>query len=96
MYISNGFVCGGTPSVSIRLSCVKPLRDMMMLLTFTTGETRLFDASILTGPIFEPLKNPVIFSKCEVDHGVATWMDGDIDCAPEYMYEHSFEYSVAS
>lgn len=25
-------------------------------------------------------------------HGVITWMNDEIDCAPEYIYEHSFEY----
>ena len=24
-----------------------------------------------------------------------TWLDGDIDCAPEFMYKHSYEYSKA-
>lgn len=34
----------------------------------------------------------VLFNSVAVDHGVVTWLDGDIDCAPEYMYTHSYAY----
>ena len=71
---------------------VKPLDDMMMLLTFSTGEQRLFDASVLNGPAFAPLTDEKIFKDCKIVDGVVTWMDEDIDCAPEYMYEHSYAY----
>ena len=92
MTISNGYVYAGNPSNSISIIRVKPLSDMMMLLTFDTGETRLFDATVLDGPVFRPLRDPAIFQSAEIDHGIITWMDGSIDCAPEFMYEHSFEY----
>ncbi|WP_080664523.1 DUF2442 domain-containing protein [Enterocloster clostridioformis] len=69
---------------------------MMMIITFSTGEQRLFDASILDGPVFEPLKNTDVFKCAEVEHGVVTWQDGEIDCAPEFMYENSYEYSMVS
>lgn len=26
--------------------------------------------------------------------GIVTWLDGDVDCAPEFMYKNSFEYSA--
>ena len=64
----------------------------MMILTFSSGERRLFDAAILNGPVFEPLKNPEIFQDVSVEYGVVTWMNGEIDCAPEYMYQHSYRY----
>lgn len=96
MFISNGFVYGGQPKEAIKILSVKPLNDMMMIITFTTGETRLFDATILQGVVFEPLKDADIFKAAVVDHGVVTWLDGDIDCAPEFMYENSFEYSMVS
>jgi hypothetical protein len=96
MYISNGYVCGGIPEETLKIREVKVLPDMMLILTFSTGERRLFDASILHGIVFEPLNNPEIFSDAIIEHGVVTWMDGEIDCAPEYMYEHSYEYSMVS
>ena len=52
MYYYNGFVCGGEPEEAIKVIKVKPLQDQIMLLTFNNGETRLFDATALTGPVF--------------------------------------------
>ena len=92
MYYSKGFVCGGYPEAPIKIESVKPLGDMMMLVSFNNGETRLFDASCLQGEVFEPLKEEAVFRNCIIEYGVPTWSEGSIDCAPEYIYDHSFEY----
>ena len=94
MYIMNGIVYGGEPVTSVEISSVKVLDDMIMLVSFSTGETRLFDATILQGEGFEPLKREEICKNPIVYHGVVTWNDGNIDCAPEFMYENSYEYSM--
>mgnify|MGYP000343891327 CR=1 FL=1 len=47
---------------------------------------------ILTGSAFLPLKDDNIFKNCKVVDGAVTWMDEEIDCAPEFMYENSFAY----
>jgi hypothetical protein len=96
MFVWNGIVYGEQPTEAIRVASVKPLDDMIMLITFTTGETRLFDATVLNGVAFEPLKDEAVFKEAVVDHGVVTWMDGEIDCAPEFMYKYSYEYSMIS
>lgn len=93
MYIHDGIVYGGEPGRPIKVDQVKVLPDWMLLIRFNNGETRLFDATLLEGPVFEPLHDEKVFSAPVIDHGVITWKDGDIDCAPEYMYEHSYEYS---
>lgn len=95
MYIMNGIVYGGEPVASIEISNVKVLDDMIMLISFSTGETRLFDATILQGEVFEPLKKEGVFKNPVIDHGVVTWDDGNIDCGPEFMYNNSYEYSMA-
>ena len=92
VHIANGFVYGGEPAEMLKVSSVKVLDNMMMLIRFNTGETRLFDASVLEGRIFLPLRDQAIFQKPEIDHGVVTWMNGEIDCFPEFMYEKSYEY----
>lgn len=94
MYIMNGIVYGGEPVASIEISSVKALDDMIMLISFSTGETRLFDATILQGEVFEPLKKKEIFENPIINHGVVTWDGGNIDCAPEFMYDNSYEYSM--
>lgn len=92
MFELNGFVYGGYPAETIKIIDVKTLDDMMMVITFSSGERRLFDATILEGPVFEKLKDEEIFKNCSLEFGVVTWMNGAIDCAPEYMYKNSFEY----
>lgn len=94
MYIMNGIVYGGTPNDTIKISDVKVLPDKILLITFSTGETRLFDATVLTGEVYAPLNNNNILNTITIDHGVITWLDGEIDCAPEFMYKHSYEYST--
>ena len=93
MYILNGIVYGEEVMNVFRVIAVKPLKDRIMLLTFSNGETRLFDATILEGEVFEPLKNENIFRNPSIEHGVVTWLDCDIDCAPEYMYKNSYAYT---
>ena len=92
MYIRDGFVCGGEPAEMLKVKTVRPLRDGIMILEFNNGETRLFDATVLEGEAFELLKNEEVFMHPEIEDGVVTWNGGQIDCAPEYMYEHSYEY----
>ena len=93
MYIVNGIAYAGTAVQDMRVSAVKPLEGMMMLVTFASGERRLYDATQLPDmPAFQPLKNETVFKAASEDHGVVTWMDGDIDIAPETMYATSFPY----
>lgn len=93
MYIMNGIAYAGTPQQDIRVREVKPLDDMMMLVTFTSGETRLFDASPLAAlPAFAPLADAAVFKEVQVEFGVVTWADGEIDIAPETMYRDSYAY----
>ena len=96
MYIMNGIVYGGEVSESIQVTNIKILPDRIMLLTFSTGETRLFDGTVLRGGIFEKLNDEQLFNTAYIDHGVVTWNDGEIDCSPEFMYKNSYEYSVTA
>ena len=41
---------------------------MIMLITFSNGETKLFDATILTGPVYEPLKDDKIFKNPVIEY----------------------------
>jgi len=94
MYIFDGYVCGeSTEKEMLKITSVKVLEDRIMILTFSTGEKRLFDSTILKGPAFKPLEDINIFSKPVIVHGVVTWNNEEIDCAPEYMYANSFEYN---
>lgn len=95
MFVLNGIVYGGEPDEPLKVNGIKILPDRMMLITFSNGEIRLFDSTILQGSIFKKLSDENVFNSALIDHGVVTWADGEIDCAPEFMYENSFEYPVS-
>lgn len=93
MYIINGIAYASPNPPAPLIQSVKPLDDMMMLLTFTSGEKRLYDATqLLAYPAFQPLKDEAVFRNARVEYGAVTWADGEIDIAPETMYENSYAY----
>lgn len=93
MYIANGIAYASTKMQETLVQAVKPLDDMMMIVTFCSGEKRLYDATqLLAFPAFQPLKDEDVFKSAKVEYGVVTWADGEIDIAPETMYETSYEY----
>lgn len=94
MYFLNGYVYGDNPTALVEVKDAKVCDDWILLLTFTTGEKKVFDATILKGQVFEPLKNKAVFENFKIDDGVVTWLDGEIDCSPEYMYNHSYKYDA--
>ena len=94
MFIVNDICYASEPSTKIRVKSAKALPGQMLLVTFTSGESRLFDASTLSGSAFQPLKNEKIFSDIQIFHGMPTWMNGEIDIAPETLYAESFPYEA--
>ena len=80
MYISNGIAYAGEQEPVIKVCGVR----------FTTGETKVFFFfSLLKDAGFAPLKDEHTFAGVYIDYGVTVWNDGDIDIAPEYLYQHS-------
>jgi len=77
----------------IKVTAAEPLHGHMMLVTFSTGEQRLFDATTLKGPAFAPLADDRIFNHPVIFHGVITWDNGQIDIAPETVYKESYSYN---
>ena len=93
MYIVDDVCYAGELSDNIKVTEAKPLRGGMMLVTFSTGEKRLFDTTVLRGSAFQPLSDEQIFSHPVLFHGVITWNNGEIDVAPETVYRESFAYN---
>ena len=92
MYIINGICYAGQLQEGIKVTEAKPLRGGMMLVTFSTGEKRLFDTTLLQGAAFKPLADERIFNNPVLFHGVITWNNGEIDIAPETVYRNSYAY----
>ena len=94
MYVIDDICYAGGLREGIKVKEAKPLRGGMLLVTFSTGEKRLFDTTMLTGSAFEPLKDEAVFNDVRVFHGVITWKNGEIDIAPEKVYMESFAYNT--
>ena len=95
MYVKEGIVYGSTPVSEQRVTEAKYLPYGMLLLTFASGEKRLFDVTTLEGEAFAPLEKEEVRRTVKVFHGAVSWLDGEIDCSPEYLYQHSLEYDEA-
>ena len=93
MYVINGIVYADSEADSVTVKDAKALDGMIMVVTFSNGERRLFDATALKGEVFEPLKNNDIFKDFKVEFGTITREDKEIDIAPEYLYENSYQYN---
>lgn len=52
------------------------------------GSFFLYFKPLLSSPAFAPLTDKAIFGAVYIDYGVPVWKDGDIDIAPEYLYEN--------
>ena len=81
MYVLDGIAYAGKQEPVIKVCGVRPLAGHKLWLRFTTGETKVFD--------FTPLLKEHTFAGVCIDYGVTVWNDGDIDIAPEYLYEHA-------
>ena len=61
------------------LTCI-PLESFKLSLTFSNGESGVFDATTYLsekqGPLLEPLKNAEYFESCFIDAGALCWPNG--------------------
>lgn len=92
MYVIDDICYAGSPAQEVRVVEAEPLQGGMLLVRFASGEKRLFDTTNIEGPAFEPLRQGFAQGTVAVLHGFLTWLDGQIDLAPEYVYEHSLAY----
>lgn len=63
--------------------------DYTLLITFSNGEKKLYNARpLLEKSIYSQLKSLAFFMKAKADCGTVVWND-DVDIAPEHLYEMS-------
>lgn len=96
MFEINGILYADEPSHEVEIQSARITDDHIMLVTFSTGETRLCDFTEMFDdvPAFAPLHDKNVFEDFHIDHGVITWQNGDIDISPTYLYDHSYEYAA--
>lgn len=80
-------ISNGTP---VWVVCdVHPQRNYTLLLTFASGEKRIYNAlPLLEKEIYAPLKNLNFFMQARVEGDSVVWSD-EIDIAPEHLYKCS-------
>jgi hypothetical protein len=85
---TNDFVySAGTPKWIV--TDVQPQTNYTLLLTFTGGEKRLYNAlPLLEKKIYSPLKNLAFFMSAKVAGDTVVWSD-EVDIAPEHLYKYS-------
>lgn len=90
MYVMDGIAYAGEPQKKLSVICARPLDGYKLLVRFSTGKSGVFDMEpMLDAPAFAPLKDKAEFDRVYIDFGALTWLDGDADLAPEYVYEHT-------
>ena len=89
MYIKNGIAYAGEQKPMLKIIGIRPLPEYRLWVRFNTDEAKIFDFKPLLGEAcYQPLNNTEVFSKVYIDYGCPVWMDGDIDIAPEFLYEN--------
>ena len=96
MYIKDDVCYASEPSNEIEIKGARVLGDGMMMVEFTTGEKRLFDTTLLRGDAFKPLSDERVLADFTVNHGLISWGNGDIDIAPEAVYDESYPYNESA
>ncbi len=93
MFIVNGVAYADEPVKDMRVSQARYVGNLQLVVTFTTGESRLLDLTeFACYPAFSPLQEEANARKFEIDHGVVTWMNGEVDISPDAAYAKSYQY----
>ena len=95
MFTKNNIVYASQPTKDLEVVDFKILDYMYMIISFSNGEQRVFDATcLLEYPVYQPLKDEIIFTAVEIRNGTLSWCNNKIDIAPETLYKKSYEYTA--
>lgn len=87
MYIVDGIAYAGEPKQPLKVCGVRPLDDFLLWVRFNNGEAKIYDFKPLIDlPVFKPLADVNVFRNVYIDYNTAVWNNGDIDIAPEELY----------
>ncbi|WP_201092757.1 DUF2442 domain-containing protein [Thiocystis minor] len=79
----------------LHVSAARYLEEFKIAVRFNDGQEGVVDlASVLHGPVFEPLRDRSMFSQLRVDEELETivWPNG-ADFAPEFLYFQAFKHN---
>lgn len=93
MFIKDDICYAGTDVFEIKIAEVQPLQGRMLKVTFSNNEIKLYDTKKLKGSVFDCLDDESVFKNINIFHGFIQWCNGDVDVAPETIYEDSVPYN---
>ena len=97
MYTIDGIAYAEGKQELIEVTAVRALPDYMLWFKFTNGEVKKFDfRPHLDKPVYLPLKDEEVFRSVYVDSGIPMWCEGDIDIAPERLYQDGIPIIIAN
>ena len=89
MYVKDGIAYAGNPKPILNVLCIRPLDNFKLMVEFNDGTQRVVDMTpVLGNPAFMPLRDKTIFDCVYLESGFPMWHDGEIDIAPEWLYEN--------
>lgn len=62
MFEINGILYADSSRELLKIQDAKVIGSKVLLLTFSSGEKRVFDSTVLNGEVFAPLNDPAIFN----------------------------------
>ena len=85
----NGICYADDPMPSLKIIDARFLPHWLVEASFNNGEHRVVDFTpLLSSPAFRPLQDYAEFAAGRLEFGTLTWRNGEIDIAPEWVYEH--------
>ena len=90
MIVRDGKCYAENPLPVLKITGFEVLAPHCMKVVFNDGAVRIFDGhALLKGEAFAPLADEKMFADCKLDYETLTWLDGELDIAPEFVYENS-------
>lgn len=78
---------------NLKIVDLKIISELCMLVTFSNGERRIFDAQyLLKYPVYKKLQDFNVFKNAYIENGIIVWDNGAIDIGVETVYNNSFVY----
>lgn len=92
MYVKDGIAYSDNQEYLPRVQSVKALEDYHLFMRFTDGAERIYDVQpLLSSEAFSPLSDVETFNSVYVDYGCPVWNNGEIDLAPETIYQEGVQ-----
>lgn len=84
----NGICYADAGKTPLHILGCSPLDRHRLRVEFNDGVEKEVDLTpLLEYPVFSPLTSESVFRDFAIDHGILTWLGGEIDIAPEWLYE---------